>query len=389
QILTIPYAITDAIPDILSFSTSSAGVNASDIENARAEIPVSLEVINRLPGTNLRFEQVLPDGRWLSVEKSRPHQWLPSIGQGTVIAASADDPRGVVLRLSIVNLLDSSVINSAEIIIPVNEIAAQPTPIPDQPQQEPASPPESGEAPRIPVLTVSQEDANYGDAVMISWEVENPASITLTAAPGDRTGINIGIALQNTGSMSYTLPDGDYYRVELLLTAENTAGREQRSAFVFMNCRIPYFFNWHHSALLCPEAPAAEIHAAYETFEGGNMIWRSDTDSIYVFYGNGQFAVFPDTFEEGESINITGTPPDGLLAPVRGFGKVWAENPLMQDALGWATQGELGYTMIVQREASGARVSRTYITLFDGRVIFQSTAGTGVTAGGTWGYVQN
>jgi hypothetical protein len=34
------------------------------------------------------------------------------------------------------------------------------------------------------------------------------------------------------------------------------------------------------------------------------------------------------------------TPPPGLYTPWRGFGKVWAENPELAQALGWAIEPE-------------------------------------------------
>ncbi|GAB4200474.1 MAG: hypothetical protein OHK0022_21570 [Roseiflexaceae bacterium] len=34
------------------------------------------------------------------------------------------------------------------------------------------------------------------------------------------------------------------------------------------------------------------------------------------------------------------TPPPGLLAPKRGFGKLWRENPDLREMLGWATAPE-------------------------------------------------
>jgi hypothetical protein len=57
------------------------------------------------------------------------------------------------------------------------------------------------------------------------------------------------------------------------------------------------------------------------------MIWRGDTRQIYVLYDEGRdrdYEVYQDTRNEGQSIEIEEVPPQGLLAPVRGFGTLWA-----------------------------------------------------------------
>ena len=97
------------------------------------------------------------------------------------------------------------------------------------------------------------------------------------------------------------------------------------------------------------------------------MIWRGDTAVIYVLYADGTYQAYEDTWVEGEIVEIEGTPPQGLVAPRRGFGKLWAIQPGVRDRLGWATAEELGYTMLV--ETVRARGLDVYLTLPDGRVL--------------------
>ena len=52
------------------------------------------------------------------------------------------------------------------------------------------------------------------------------------------------------------------------------------------------------------------------------------------------------------------TPPAGLVEPVRGFGKVWRENPAVRQALGWATAPENGEQAQVVRFERGVMVFR-------------------------------
>src|SRR5206468_10146222 len=88
--------------------------------------------------------------------------------------------------------------------------------------------------------------------------------------------------------------------------------------------------------------------AAQEHFQGGYMFWRGDTNVIYVFTGtdgSGEWHQFVDTWLDDDPTPLPGpVPPSGLFTPVRGFGKVWRENPGLRQALGWATDQEVGIT---------------------------------------------
>ncbi len=90
------------------------------------------------------------------------------------------------------------------------------------------------------------------------------------------------------------------------------------------------------------------VYAAFQNYENGFMIWRSDTNKIYVFYRNftdgGTYAEFPETAYATLPDNpVTDPTPNGLVRPVRGFGRVWGNFSEVQANLGWATTPESGY----------------------------------------------
>ncbi len=128
-------------------------------------------------------------------------------------------------------------------------------------------------------------------------------------------------------------------------------------------------------SLGCPLVPNANsISSAYQPFQNGVMIWISSLgaqpqSAIYALYNNGTYQRFNDTFTEGvDSASSGAVPPDGLLEPVRGFGKVWRENPGVRDTLGWATSGEAGGTGQVLMFERGEMVNvsqagQTYIMI--------------------------
>lgn len=91
-----------------------------------------------------------------------------------------------------------------------------------------------------------------------------------------------------------------------------------------------------------------QIQVAEQVFENGRMFWIQPTNQIWIMVvtgeGRGDWSVFEDTFAEGEpEIDPQLEAPAGMEQPRRGFGKLWRENPDIQDALGWAITPEFGY----------------------------------------------
>lgn len=91
--------------------------------------------------------------------------------------------------------------------------------------------------------------------------------------------------------------------------------------------------------------PVADpVQMARQTFTGGLMLWRGDTRQIYVIYNDNRWAVYDDTFVEGEAeFDPAITPPTGYRQPIRGFGKVWREHADVRQEIGWATDKEQGF----------------------------------------------
>jgi hypothetical protein len=121
--------------------------------------------------------------------------------------------------------------------------------------------------------------------------------------------------------------------------------------------------------LECAREEPIEMSAAEEAFQSGAMYWRGDIGQIYALYGDGTWASFADTFREGDPAAGGQTPPQGLVEPLRGFGKVWRENPQVRTKLGWATEGEHGFRGRTQGFAGGLMLlgDRTAIyVLYDG-----------------------
>jgi hypothetical protein len=115
---------------------------------------------------------------------------------------------------------------------------------------------------------------------------------------------------------------------------------------------------WDQMKLGCPTAKSSVIWAAWEPFQHGEMLWRSDLDWTYALHQQngadaslGDWSTGKDTwkwdqsFPDGHGL----PPPPGLLEPVRGFGHAWYKFLGGPDsALGWAKSQEKGFCANLQ-----------------------------------------
>jgi hypothetical protein len=102
------------------------------------------------------------------------------------------------------------------------------------------------------------------------------------------------------------------------------------------------------------DAQAHDTAAAFQTFEGGVMVWRQDAGEVYILFPPGDWYAITDTWAEGQPESDPSiVPPEGRLQPVRGFGKVWRSEGWVRERLGWAVEAERGSTAQAQRFEHG------------------------------------
>jgi len=123
-----------------------------------------------------------------------------------------------------------------------------------------------------------------------------------------------------------------------------------------------------------------QVQTAYQVFERGAMLWVAGSpNQIYALYNDGTYQRFGDTFTDGVDPESGGEiPPEGLLEPTRGFGKVWRNNNAVKGFLGWAVSPEIADSATQQLFVRGAML---YIPL-RGDVLALMTNPDGGT--GTW-----
>jgi len=118
-------------------------------------------------------------------------------------------------------------------------------------------------------------------------------------------------------------------------------------------CRYPVqgeisaVYSTHYAlrnALGCPTASETAItHAADQSFQHGALFWNGDAHLIYLLDSSTTaWLRYTDTWNEGDPLGGYETPPAGFYEPVRGFGKLWREQPDVRTRLGWGTAPESG-----------------------------------------------
>lgn len=90
------------------------------------------------------------------------------------------------------------------------------------------------------------------------------------------------------------------------------------------------------------------IWSAWQPFEHGFLLWRSDTDSAYFFTSDGKWGAIAEHWDGVTEPTSRGIPPASLKSPVRGFGYIWGRNDSLFNLLGWATDDEKGFCGLLQ-----------------------------------------
>jgi hypothetical protein len=221
---------------------------------------------------------------------------------------------------------------------------------------------------RILTASASPDPVQRGGIVTLRWEVANAASVGITRLSPE--GIFLSSEATNlpaSGTIELQVPE-DYTAAVTYYLGARDANDVLVSRYLAVDIICPYVMYY---APICPLTSDA-VAAAYQPFERGHMLWWGDIGQILVLYDTGNYEIYDDTWFEGEANPNIGTPPAGTVAPVRGFGKLWANNPEVRDGLGWGLAAETGYTALIESARSSiGRYPATdiYFRLPDDRVV--------------------
>jgi len=195
---------------------------------------------------------------------------------------------------------------------PVSTKATLPAPAPVSPTPLPPTPGPTATATRVP-------------ATPTATQTRPPATPTTTRAPATATPSPLPSATPMTCRV---LPEGGFL----------TIWQGDPDLQATLDCPTSY------QPHVIPRA--WEVKTAYQPFEHGAMIWSDHLGwypeaIVLVLYADSTFRRFDDTFDpEVDPVRGGETPPDDLVEPMLGFGKVWREQPAVRERLGWATADE-------------------------------------------------
>jgi hypothetical protein len=140
----------------------------------------------------------------------------------------------------------------------------------------------------------------------------------------------------------------------------------------------------------CPSWPSPNQlgeTVAIQPFERGTMLATSDFITrafrtppyVYALFvdnarGTLVWQRYEDTWNPSQPERGGETPPTGLFEPIRGFGKVWREQPQVRNTLGWGVAPEASTRGVNQAFTSGAVIleradaaGQAYVLYPDGR----------------------
>ena len=197
--LELTYAPITETPEVVWIRSHDFFISQADLLDG-AVVPIHWRVINRLPDSNLMFEQILPDGSVINVELPRTEEWLPAYGNGSIAPQYPGEGADVEMQLRLVDRVSGETLATGTGIIPVLDA--------DLPY------------PQVTSFSITPETAQPGDTITITWEVENGQRIFLTEREfsADEVGMdcrhgwatdNVSEYLPASGSLTYTLPSED------------------------------------------------------------------------------------------------------------------------------------------------------------------------------------
>ena len=164
----------------------------------------------------------------------------------------------------------------------------------------------------------------------------------------------------------------------MVLSVVNDAGSVKANVEITIECADDPLPALEDQELLgnCPYGTVVS-DAAYQSFEGGNMIWLEGSRMIYVLYSDGRYRSYTDDFQEGDPESDPSiVPPEGRYQPIRGFGLVWRTEPDVREGLGWALAPEVGFSGWSQSyTGSGMHTSASFLRNIDGSIVLLSHFG--------------
>ncbi len=228
----------------------------------------------------------------------------------------------------------------------------QPLPMPTQPPG--SALPTGTVVVTVPAGTLIQSfsaqptEINPGESFTLAWKVKAGQAVLWSISPTGQLSTSESVALEGSKQITTSTTARNFVTYMLYVQA----GSQSESQMVTVRLRCPDTWFMANPPGDCPLTSALVSQGVYQYFQSGLMIWVQGSSMIFVLYYDSntpRWDAFTDTWQPGMTEqDDTLTPPAGMLQPLRGFGKVWREQPGVRDRLGWATLPETSFSTAYQ-----------------------------------------
>ncbi len=249
-----------------------------------------------------------------------------------------------------------------------------PTALPPKPTSTPiplprptSVPPQQGNA-VIANFDVVPQTVNPGGTITVYWNILGVQQAFIEVYDlGSNNAIDLRYRLATAGSTTVTIPTTVRGDVRIVLTGAGRPGQPATASTRLVQADFVV-------DVQAPPQPdqTISVYSAYQQYEHGFMLWRSDNGSIDVFFGSGSYSLYPSTSFGNLPDNPYGNAPSGLVRPINGFGRVWGNFSVVRTNLGWATAPEQGFNSNIVI-SHGAPIS---FSLPNGTVVHTTPTGT-------------
>lgn len=158
--IVVPYdpaSITGVTPVIDTFTAETQSVDAAALADGSLRLSVTWQVSNRLPQSNLIFEQVFDVDQTQNIELPRSVLWIPSAGTGVVAPVAPPNGSVIRLRLRVLDVITADVYAEKYITLSVIGTALPPELDTTLPQPTPSTAQVGGLTVTANCLTMANE----------------------------------------------------------------------------------------------------------------------------------------------------------------------------------------------------------------------------------------
>jgi hypothetical protein len=234
-------------------------------------------------------------------------------------------------------------------------------------------------AAQILSFEVAPAQIDPGDAVTLTWKALGDRATICPSARFVLFAADDCWDVPLSGMTSFTVPQeatgAQFIGFTLTVESDDSPTPAVGHVSTALKCDTSWFFTDELQAGICPREPIRS-YAAAQRFERGTMLWIQELGRYVILEettlhgqdGRKQVSYVHDPLEITRDTSAEVHAPEGLHAPVSGFGLVWRgdvrSSPGYRERLGWALEPEFGYDTVFQCDDALPSGGRSWQTCY-------------------------